>query len=1170
MLKILLLLFCTFFIAETSFAQPCAATITPSGSTTFCSGGSVILNANTGANTWTQKSAFGGTARNAYAAFSIGNKGYIGTGNDGSVLTKDFWEYDPATDTWAQKANFGGTPRRYAVGFCIGSKGYIGTGYDGSYRKDFWEYNPTNNTWSQKTDFTGTARDQATGFAIGNKGYIGTGNDGGYKKDFWEYDPTSNNWTQKADFGGSARNAATGIFIGGKGYIGNGFDGGYKKDFWEYNTTNNTWIQKSDFGGSPRNACTSFSIGTKGYMGMGFDGGYKKDIWEYDQNVNTWIQKADFGGSGRNAAISFSIDGSGYVGLGFDGAYKKDFWQYNPALLYLWSNGATTPSITVTTSGSYTVTVTNTATGCSETSTTTVVTVNNTMGIATVTAAANPLCINATTTLAANGVYGSNAVVTWWTSAGGTGTNLGTGNTLLNVGPGTYYARVTGDCNPVESSLVITTKTNVGIVSVSAAENFICPGSTTTLTANGITGTNTLVNWWTGTGATGSSLGTGSTLLNVGPGTYYAYVTGDCGNPVEGIIEVNSKVNNGIVSITAATNPLCNNSTTSITANGVTGTNAVVTWWSASGGTGSNLGTGITLPNVTAGTYYAVVNGDCGASAEASLTIDALSVNSIASATAAANPLCTNSTTSLTANGIAGSNSTITWWSASGGNGINYGTGSTLTNVSIGTYFARVTGDCGLPAEAFVTVSGKSPTSSSVTVSNCISYTWHGTVYKTSGNYTYTTINAAGCDSVVTLRLTIFATITSTFTKKDAACNTVSTGSITINPTKGYAPFTYRIGTTGSFTPSNTFNGLSAGLYRISILDVNGCTGTSTQITVVQQTTITGIFTKKDATCNNILNGSIIITPTSGTAPFVYKYGTAGNYITDSISLGLGIGEYRVYLQDVNGCNINTSLTINQPVPVTVSAVTTNTKCIGANNGSITATPNSGFSPFTYKLNSTGTYQTSNKFLNLKAGVYTVFLKDKNGCIGYKGATVGQPIVMSAVATKTDALCPGSATGNLSITPSGGTAPYTYRLGSTGTFGTANTFYNLKPGSYRVFIIDANGCSGFSIAVTIGTQSVACTSSIIAKQENVINSEQLNSSNYSLYPNPTTNNFWVDFGKMNKPILVRLLDINGHIISTVKAQGKQVINFGHKLMPGLYIVQILEDSKVTSLKVLKI
>ncbi len=76
--------------------------------------------------------------------FSIGGRGYIGTGYDGSSFKKEIWEYDPVANTWAQKADFGGTARANAVGLSVGSKGYIGTGYgiDGSYSPypDFWEH----------------------------------------------------------------------------------------------------------------------------------------------------------------------------------------------------------------------------------------------------------------------------------------------------------------------------------------------------------------------------------------------------------------------------------------------------------------------------------------------------------------------------------------------------------------------------------------------------------------------------------------------------------------------------------------------------------------------------------------------------------------------------------------------------------------------------------------------------------------------------------------------------------------------------------------------------------------------------------------------------------------------------------------------------------------------
>jgi hypothetical protein len=63
---------------------------------------------------------------------------------------------NPTANTWQQKADMaftqpnGPKPRYSAVSFSIGSKGYIGTGYDGAYKNDFWEYDPATNVWTQK------------------------------------------------------------------------------------------------------------------------------------------------------------------------------------------------------------------------------------------------------------------------------------------------------------------------------------------------------------------------------------------------------------------------------------------------------------------------------------------------------------------------------------------------------------------------------------------------------------------------------------------------------------------------------------------------------------------------------------------------------------------------------------------------------------------------------------------------------------------------------------------------------------------------------------------------------------------------------------------------------------------------------------------------------------
>lgn len=47
------------------------------------------------------------------------------------------------------------------------------------------------------------------------------------------------------------------------------------------------------------------------------------------------------------------------------------------------------------------------------------------------------------------------------------------------------------------------------------------------------------------------------------------------------------------------------------------------------------------------------------------------------------------------------------------------------------------------------------PTTSSQSHTSCSSYIWNGTTYNTTGTYTYTTTNVAGCDSTATLNLTI-------------------------------------------------------------------------------------------------------------------------------------------------------------------------------------------------------------------------------------------------------------------------------------------------------------------------------------------------------------------------------------------------------------------------------
>ncbi len=239
-----------------------------------------------------KKLSFPLTQNNGAVAFTIDNMVYVVSGNG----TNNVWQYDPLANIWTKKRNFPGLGRSAAIGFSIGSKGYFGTGvYGGSTLSDFWEYDAASDVWSQKTSFSGGARYGAAAFSASGKGYVMGGNasitlvpNGNtfITKDFWQYNPTNDSWVQKVDFPGKPRFYAGAFSIGNMGYVGLGC---YQqaiistlvsrwKDFYEFNTVNETWSQKAPFPGvatppgtAPvgRWGVAAFAIDSTGYFCLG-------------------------------------------------------------------------------------------------------------------------------------------------------------------------------------------------------------------------------------------------------------------------------------------------------------------------------------------------------------------------------------------------------------------------------------------------------------------------------------------------------------------------------------------------------------------------------------------------------------------------------------------------------------------------------------------------------------------------------------------------------------------------------------------------------------------------------------------------------------------------------------------------------------------------------------
>jgi hypothetical protein len=112
-------------------------------------------------------------------------------------------------------------------------------------------------------------------------------------------------------------------------------------------------------------------------------------------------------------------------------------------------------------------------------------------------------------------------------------------------------------------------------------------------------------------------------------------------------------------------------------------------------------------------------------------------------------------------------NSIFSWHLNNGGiivNGINTNSVDVQWGSIDGSYDLYVveTTQDGCSDTALIVVNANClPNASSSTITACDSYSWEGVTYTTSGTYTNTYINTAGCDSVHTLDLTIYSLVSS-------------------------------------------------------------------------------------------------------------------------------------------------------------------------------------------------------------------------------------------------------------------------------------------------------------------------------------------------------------------------------------------------------------------------
>jgi gliding motility-associated-like protein len=409
-------------------------------------------------------------------------------------------------------------------------------------------------------------------------------------------------------------------------------------------------------------------------------------------------------------------------------------------------------------------------------------------------------------------------------------------------------------------------------------------------------------------------------------------------------------------------------------------------------------------------------------------------------------------------------------WASSGGNG------PTASGLCPATYTVTVTDANGCQTSGQVTITQPTQllSNSSGTNITCFggcngsatangaggtapySYTWNpGNINSQTisnlcpGTYTVIVHDANNCSDSGIVVITQPPQLQTGVTSTNVTCNGACNGTATSNPSGGVGPYGYSWAPGGQTT--NSINGLCPGTYTLTVTDANGCIRTQ-QVTITQPNPLLVSINATQISCNSSCNGTAAAVVAGGSPPYSYSWSSGPT--TPSIN-NLCAGSYTLTVTDANGCVNTASVTLTQPVALTLITGVVNTTCNGSCNGSASVTPSGGTAPYSYLWSPGG--QLTSSINNLCQGSYTVTVIDAGNCAAQATITITQPPALVAGVTSNNVTCNGACNGSANSNPSGGTGPYTI-LWMPGSMTTPG-INNLCPGTYTCTVTDANGCS---------------------------------------------------------------------------------------------------------------